>query len=117
MRSDHKAQYYCSRTTTPRLRQRPRSPGRLLSMGCRQIAGARNPAPVRSEAQTGGLLAWYRQYYSELPGRRTARRLGLLPYVLIGLLRTVVALRVPSYRAAAAFALLPLALFLLTNAL
>jgi len=68
------------------------------------------------EIEEWNILTWYRQHYGDLPETtdRTVR-MGLFAYVSIGLLWTVVALRVRSRREAA-FALLPLSLFLLTNA-
>jgi hypothetical protein len=81
-----------------------------------RLAGLLPAAFALHEIEEWNILAWYRQHYGDVPEpTERAVRVGLLAYVLIGLLWTVVALRVRSRRAAA-FALLPLALFLLTNA-
>ena len=56
------------------------------------------------------ILAWYRQHYSGLPGTTDrAVRLGLLAYAVIGLLWTLLAIRLRSPRATA-FVILPLVL-------
>jgi hypothetical protein len=69
------------------------------------------------EAEEWNILAWYRAHYADLPGvNDLAVRTGLVAYVAIGALWTLAATRLPAPRAAA-LAVLPLAIFLLVNAI